>query len=454
MKKITRIWHCTMMLMATLLSAISMQAEANGFTFNSATDKVRVDRDKDAGYMSFAITPWKCVLMRENGEHVMTVYYDRKGTPKAKGNFFQNGEYGFEVYALEGKSSYAVYQTRAKHNEDGKLVKSVMKESYSRAAFKFTFMQKTLPEYLHHNTTSHVDNHGNWVFAGDAWKPGLVRKMYYYNDGYNEQEDAALNKIIEDTLKQHKTDSAMSYVTGIPVFVVALIIKLGFLLLIIYLILLLFKREWAYRPFNRYAGRRVTPYGLFCKAQLHGFIPVALLFLPTLILFGTLTKQVESNGVVAWAWVLLFSLALSVGYCWLFVKRKKAEIGRKTATAIIAFAVWSVLALVALIAIAVVAIWIFIVLAFLFTALRYVIGGFISGASGAGASVIGSMGGGSNNTSNENSDYEPMLDPYNGDDGGVLEGTSRVPLRDNGDGTMTDNKGRLYSRDGDHVRRL
>lgn len=105
----------------------------------------------------------------------------------------------------------------------------------------------------------------------------------------------------------------------------------------------------------------------------------------------------------------------------------------------------------AVIAIAVVAIWIAIVLVFLFAGLSAAIGGFISGSVGSAASVARAAGAGGSDADNG---YEPMLDPFNGDDGGVLEGTSRVPLRDNGDGTMTDNKGRLYAKDGDRVRRL
>lgn len=436
-------------LVALLLMITSQQAEANKFTFNSETDKVVVDLDKSE-HTSFTVTPWKCILMDEDGENRMIVYYDRQGTPKAVGRFGDNGEYFFTVYALEGKYC-SVYHARAEINDDGELVKTVAKETNQRSGRIITYTNKKLPGTLRHNTTTHVDSHGNWIFAGDAWKKGLVREMYYYDDGYDKKEDAAVDEVIRNSLQQYKTDTVSSYVTGIPVMIVGLIIKFVWLLLVIYLILLLFKRELAYRPFNRYAGRRVTPYGLFSKTQLHGIIPVALLYVPSLVMLGTVIKAEWNSDVLQWSFVMLISLALSVGYCCLFVKRKSAEIGRKTATAIIAFAVWSVLALVAVIAIAVVAIWVAIVLVFLFAGLSSAIGGFIRGASSVGASSAGLMGGGADGANN---DYEPMLDPSNGDDGGVLEGTSRVPLRDNGDGTMTDNQGRLYAKDGDRVRRL
>lgn len=450
MKKNTPHLQCIIMLVLMLLATVHLQTVAKDFTFNPGTDNVIVDRDK-GDYMSFNFSPWKCTLKNEKGEYIITVYYDRKGAPKACGNFGENGEYGFTVYALEGKY-YSVYHIKAKRDDDGKLVKNVGKETNQKSNIKFTYNDKRLPDHLRHNTTTHLDSHGNWIFAGDTWKDGLVREIYYYNDGYDAQEDAAVDEVIKSALSQYETDSVTSYFTNIPVMIVALVIKVCWLALVIYLVLLLFKRELAYRPFNRYAGRRVTPYGLFSKTQLHGIIPVALLFVPSLLFFGTVTVRLESKNAFVWSIMMLASIALSVGYCWMFVKRKSAEIGCKTATAIIAFAVWSILALVAVIAIAVVAIWIAIVLVFLFAGLSAAIGGFISGASGIGASAAGAIGGaGVGDTDNE---YEPMLDPANGDDGGVLEGTSRVPLRDNKDGTMTDNKGRLYAKDGDRVRKL
>ena len=450
MKILPRTCQQVFMLVAILLTTNHQQVVAKTFTFNAETDKVTVERDEKDGYMSFDVAPWKCTLKHENGENVMTVYFDRQGTPKASGFFGENGEYSFAVYVPENES-HSVYHVRAKRDEDGNLVKTSTKTTYQIAEFKLTYNNKKLPDHLRHNRTSHVDSHGNWIFAGDTWKDGLIREIAYYDDGYDAQEDAAVDEIVKSAPSLYNKDSVQSYVKGIPAMIVGLLIKVGWLLMVIYLILLLFKREWAYRPFNRYAGRRVTPYGLFSKTQLQGIVPVVLLFGPCLLFSGSLTTKVGSKEMVVWALSMLFGLALSVAYCWIFVKRKSDEIGRKTATAIIAFAVWSILALVAVIAIAVVAIWLAIVLAFLFAGVSFAIGGFISGAGGVGASAAGLAGGGGAAPDN---DYEPMLDPSNGDDGGVLEGTSRVPLRDNGDGTMTDNKGRLYAKDGDRVRRL
>ncbi|MBO5960355.1 MAG: hypothetical protein J6P99_00705 [Paludibacteraceae bacterium] len=50
--------------------------------------------------------------------------------------------------------------------------------------------------------------------------------------------------------------------------------------------------------------------------------------------------------------------------------------------------------------------------------------------------------------------YTPLLDPYGGDDGGVMDGNTRVPLHDNGDGTMRDDRGNTFKRDGNDVRKL
>ena len=424
-------------------------AEANDFKYDSETCKTVVSRD-DEGYLSFTKTPWKCVVMRENGDAVITVYYNRNGVPKASGQFKPQGEYFFSVYVKDGKY-YNTYNTQAILDKDGKLETTVAKKPNQMSVFRFLYGNKKIPEKLRHNNTTHVDKYGNWIYAGDWFKEGLIRKLYYYDDGYDAEEDARIDEICRNAPSQHNDEQITQAFQAIPVYIVGLIIKFCWLLLVVYLLLLLFKREWAYRPFNSYAGRRVTPYGLFCKTQLHGIIPVVLLFLPSLLIFGTLAMAEWNGDAFQWSLVMIVSLALSLAYCRLFVKRKSPEIGRKTAIAIIAFAVWSVLALVAVVAIAVVAIWVAIVLAFLFAGLSAAIGGFISGTAGAWASVAGAVGSGSGDACN---DYEPMLDPYNGDDGGVLEGTSRVPLRDNGDGTMTDNRGRLYAKDGGRVRRL
>lgn len=260
---------------------------------------------------------------------------------KATGWLGAQDEYGFTVYVKNGKN-YDVYRCRAKHDENGELVKTSIKEIYSKAWIVPTPANvKNLPEKLHHNTTTHVDKYGNWIFAGDTWKDGLMRKLYYYDDGYDAAEDKAVDEVCQKAVSINNKAMVSDAISSIPGMIVALLIKICWLLLVVYLILLLFKREWAYRPFNRYAGRRITPYGLFCKAQLHGFVPVALLFLPSLILVGSVTKHPESKDATVWAVMMLLGLALCVGYCCLFVKRKSAEIGRKNATAIIAFAVWS-----------------------------------------------------------------------------------------------------------------
>lgn len=437
---------------ATVLFCIITTATAapvSGFRYDCETCKTPVSRDEE-GYFSFTKTPWKCIMLREKGDTMMTVYYNRDGIPKATGYFNAQGEYSFAVYVKEDKY-YSIYTTQAKLNGNGELVTTVAKSPNQRSGFNFSYGQKNLPEKLLHNSTTHIDKYGNWIYAGSWFKEGIIRKLYYYDDGYDEAEDARIDEICKNTLKQNNEEQIIGSIMVIPVYIVGLTIKICWLLLVIYLLLLLFKRELAYRPFNNYAGRRVTPYGLFSKTQLHGIVPVMLLFGPSLLMFGTITKAEWNSDVFMWSLVMIVSLALSLAWCWMFVKRKSVEIGRKTAIAIIAFAVWSILALVAVIAIAVVAIWVAIVLAFLFAGLSSAIGGFIKGASSVSVPSAGPMGAGA---ADPNQDYEPMLDPFNGDDGGVLEGTSRVPLRDNGDGTMTDNKGRLYSKDGDRVRRL
>lgn len=431
----------------------TVAASTNDFKYDVNTCTTRVSRN-DGEILQFTKTPWKCTFSSGTGELVRSYYFDRQGTPRACGNFLEDGEYTLTAYEKDGKN-FNVYHIHAKHNEQGDLETTTTKDNNQRWKITFLYDDKKVPEYLYHNSTTHLDKYGNWIFAGAAWKDGIVRKMYYYDDGYDAEEDARVDEICKNEIERYKSDKLKSSIQAIPstivVIAVALIIKICWLLLVVYLLLLLFKREWAYRPFNRYAGVRVTPRGLFCKTQLHGIIPVLLLFGPSLIMFGTITKAEWNGDVFQWSLVMIGSLALSLVWCWMFVKRKAAEIGRKPAIAIIAFAVWSILAVVAVIAIAVVAIWVAIVLVFLFAGLSSAIGGFIAGTSGATASAAGAIGSGSSSADNE---YEPMLDPSNGDDGGILEGTSRVPLRDNHDGTMTDNKGRLYAKDGDRVRRL
>ena len=52
------------------------------------------------------------------------------------------------------------------------------------------------------------------------------------------------------------------------------------------------------------------------------------------------------------------------------------------------------------------------------------------------------------------SPYTPLMDPYGGDDGGIMDGNTRVSLHNNGDGTMSDDRGNTYKRDGNDVRKL
>ena len=52
------------------------------------------------------------------------------------------------------------------------------------------------------------------------------------------------------------------------------------------------------------------------------------------------------------------------------------------------------------------------------------------------------------------SPYTPLMDSYGGDDGGIMDGNTRVSLHNNGDGTMSDDRGNTYKRDGNDVRRL
>ena len=79
--------------------------------------------------------------------------------------------------------------------------------------------------------------------------------------------------------------------------------------------------------------------------------------------------------------------------------------------------------------------------------------GFFPGVSSSAAptpppSCPGAISGPSDNP------YTPMMDPTGSDDGGIMDGNTRVPLHDNGDGTMSDDRGGLYKRDGNDVRKL
>ena len=80
--------------------------------------------------------------------------------------------------------------------------------------------------------------------------------------------------------------------------------------------------------------------------------------------------------------------------------------------------------------------------------------GFFPGVSSSNAPSPVSAPVSDNDGSGEGSPYTPMMDPVSGDDGGILNGNTRVPLHDNGDGTMRDDSGGLYKRDGNDVRRL
>lgn len=440
-----KIMLCSVVGLLSLSMMTANSANAKKFVFNYLTDTVYVSHDD---FRSFVKNPWKCVITNEQGDVIDQFWFNRDGTIKAIGKTPDaQGCYALSVYVKNGKY-YDRIETGAKLDANGKL------ETFgARQTNQFwkipTPTYRNVPEKLRHNITTHIDRYGNWIYAGEAYRDGVLRKIYYYDDGYNADEDKWVDDAIASAIKQSKEAEAFkpSYIV---VIIVAMAIKIVWALLVVYLIALLIKRRWAYNLFDKWAKAQITPTGFFSKAQLHGIIPVLLLFAPSFLFFGKLALRETESNVVVWSWVMIGSLLLSLAWCYAVVLRKSRTMPKRMAAAIVGFGVWSILALVALIAIIVVLVWVAIVLAFLCFGLSATIGGFIKG----GASVVVPSGGSMGGTDGADNGYEPMLDPYNGDDGGVLEGTSRVPLRDNGDGTMTDNKGRLYAKDGDRVRRL
>lgn len=58
--------------LAILLIAVT-KAMAESFTFNASTDKEYVYR-KDDCYFSFVKAPWKCILLTEKGDTLLTAY--------------------------------------------------------------------------------------------------------------------------------------------------------------------------------------------------------------------------------------------------------------------------------------------------------------------------------------------------------------------------------------------
>ena len=99
-------------------------------------------------------------------------------------------------------------------------------------------------------------------------------------------------------------------------------------------------------------------------------------------------------------------------------------------------------------------IWAFVLVAILFI-LKFVnvATGFFPGVPNTSAPTP-SVPVSSEKNESSNNPYTPMMDPYAGDDGGVMDGNTRVPLHDNGDGTMSDDRGNTYKRDGNDVRKL
>lgn len=433
------------LLALSLITASSTNAEK--FVFNYLTDTVYVSHDD---FRSFIKNPWKCVITNEKGDLIEQLWFNRDGTIKAIGTMPDaQGCYSLSIYVKDGKY-YDHIVTGARLDANGEL--ETFGTRQTNQLWKIPNPKyRNVPEKLRHNITTHVDRYGNWIYAGEPYRDGVLRKIYYYDDGYNADEDKWLDGAIASGIKWSKEADAFkpSYII---VFIVARTIQIIWLLLVIYLVSLLVKRRWAYGLFDKWAKAPITPAGFFCKAQLYGIIPVLLLFAPSFLIFGKLLLRETSADVVTWSWVMIGSLFLCLAWCYAVVLYKSRMMPKRMAAAIVGFGVWSILALVALIAIIVVLVWVAIVLAFLGFGLSAAIGGFIKGGVSVGVPSGGSMG--ADGAGDADNGYEPMLDPYNGDDGGVLEGTSRVPLRNNGDGTMTDNQGRLYAVDGDRVRRL
>lgn len=311
----------------------------------------------------------------------------RDGTIKAVGTTpDEQGCYSLSVYVKKGKDFEGI-STGARIDKDGQLkVYGIRENDYSWVP---TPKYRNVSESLRHNTTSHVDRYGNWIFAGEPYRDGIVRKIYYYDDGYDAEEDKWVDEAIAAGVKMSKEARAFKP-SMIIVFIVAFAIKAIWLLLMVYLVLLLFKRRWAYGVFNRWAHTHITPSGLFCKAQLHGIIPVVLLFAPSFLMFGKIALRESEANVVTWAWVLVGSLLLCLTWCYAVVCYKSRTMPRHTAAAMVGFGVWSILTLVAVVAIVVVLAWVAIVLLFLGFGLRAAIGGFISGGAAVGAA--GGMG--------------------------------------------------------------
>ncbi len=442
--KLIMMYRAVICMVVSMMTASS--AHAATFKFNYLTDTVYVNHED---FHTFVKNPWKCVIISENGDTIKQLWFDKDGTIKAIGKTPDaQGCYTLSVYVKSGEN-YNHILSGARINADGEL--ETFGTRQPNQLWKIIPKYQNVSDELRHNTTTHIDRYGNWIYAGEPYRDGILRKIYYYDDGYDATEDKWVDAAIASATNWSKEAEAFK-ISSIPVYIVALLIKFVWLLLVIYLVLLLVRRRKVYDIFDKMANAPITPKGFFCKTQLYGIIPVLLLFAPSFLMFGKLLFRETEANVETWALVMLGSLLLSFVWCYITVKHKSRTMPKKMAAAMVFFGVWSILALVALIAIVVVLIWVAIVLLFVGFGVSAALNGFIRGGASMGAPSAGPMGGGG--ADGTNNEYEPMLEPFNGDDGGVLEGTSRVPLRNNGDGTMTDNQGRLYAVDGDRVRRL
>ena len=432
--------------------AMSSVALAQSYEYNFKTDTVVVNENE---YHVFVKMPWKCVLVKQEGDTIRQMWFDRDGILKAEGTTPNaNGCFWLNTYVRKGKDKFSSYKTEAKLDANGELQitnKPLHLNMVSVGPQRYT----NAPDHLKHNTTSHIDKHGNWFIAFDWRHEGMWRKLYYFEDAFDAKEDAWLDEVATAAMKE--VDAKQEFKSSSTLLIYGKMLQALMLTLVLYVIALIFFRRKVYAAIDKLAHAHITPRGFFSRSMLLGLLPFGLFLLPMYCAFGNdVLNEINRPTSYLMPWMFFAGVALSTVGCLVLIAIKRRTMPKRLATSIVLFGFWSDLAILGVIYLIVIMVILFFLLLVVIFLIQYGVPALFGGAAAGGASTMGATGAaaGMVDTGGAGNDFEPMLDPYNGDDGGILDGTSRIPLRDNNDGTMTDNNGRLYKRDGNHVRRV
>lgn len=433
--------------------AMTGSAQAQSFEYDYRKDTVEVTENE---YHLFEKVPWKCVLVMDEGDTIRQMWFDRDGILKAEGmKPDANGCFWLHTYVRKGEEMFSSYKTEAKLNANGELKTKhspLHLNMWKASPQRYT----NAPDRLKHNTTTHIDKHGNWFIGFDWRHEGMWRKLYYFEDAFDAEEDAWLDEVAAAAMKE--VDAKQEFRNSSSLLIYGKMLQGLMFTLVLYVIALIFFRRKVYAVIDSWAQAHITPRGFFSRSMLLGLLPFSLFVLPMYCAFGNgVLDEINWPTSYLMPWTFFAGVVLSIVGCLVLIAIKARTMPRRLATSIVLFGFWSDLAVLGAVYLMVMMVILFILVVVGIFFVQTGVAALFGGAAAGGASAIGGAAGaaaGMADTGGADNDFEPMLDPYNGDDGGILDGTSRIPLRDNNDGTMTDNNGHLYKRDGNHVRRV